>query len=111
MPLPTGTMKSTECINSGETQLTGKTITRFFSKLKGGNAGESGNDHVFPTRHLTGALIITAVAVAWASWNFPQLSGQMKLSGLISIGLLITTFVAWVATARAVFRYHRGLLD
>jgi PAS domain S-box-containing protein len=113
MGLPTGTMKSTECINSGETQLTGKTITRFFSKLKAGNAGESGtgNDHVFPTRHLTGALIITAVAVAWASWNFPQLSGQMKLSGLISIGLLITCLVAWAATARAVFRYHRGLLD
>ena len=68
--------------------------------------------YAFPTRRLTIALLITAAAIAWSSRNYPQLSpGQLNLAGAASLALLAGCFVSWFGTARAVFRYHRGLLQ
>jgi PAS domain S-box-containing protein len=112
----TDTMKSTDCIGNGEGQLAGNTVSRLFrgvqtSRTPAARVSETGNDYAFPTKLLIVALLITAAAVAWNAGNYPQLSLEhVTATGLVGLGLLAACFVIWFTTARAVFRYHRGLL-
>jgi PAS domain S-box-containing protein len=68
---------------------------------------QTAGGRVFPIRMLIGAIVITAAAVVWTSWNLTQLASA---SGIASLGLLGACVAAWFVTARAVFKYHRSLL-
>ncbi len=114
MHVPTGAMKTTDYIANGEAQLANTTLSRLLNGLRGRSGAPEIEtaSYAFPTRRLTIALLITAAAIAWSSRNYPQLApGQINLAGVASLGLLAGCFVAWFGTARAVFRYHRGLLE
>jgi len=112
----TDTMKSTDCIGNGGAQLAGNTVTRLIRGLQTDRAAtspgpEAPNARAFPTRLLVVALLITAATVAWNAGNYPQLSLEhVTLPGVAGLILLLGCFVVWFTTARAVFRYHRGLL-
>src|SRR5690349_9371218 len=107
-------MKDSNYTDNGGAQLAGNAFTRLMSGLHAsrnttGKELQTAAGHAFPTRLLTGALVITAAAVGWTCWNYPQLSPG-RISSVASFGLLAACFVSWAGTARAVFRYHRSLL-
>lgn len=112
----TDTMKSTDCIGDDGAQLAGNTVSKLLRGLQTGSMAasrdsEPAGGNAFPTRLLIVALLVTAATVAWDAGHYPQLSLEhITLPGVAGVLLLAACFVIWFTTARAVFRYHRGLL-
>jgi len=105
-------MKSIHYPGNGGTQAAGNPVSGLFNRLRASGTANVENDHVFPTKLLTVALLATAAAVAWSSQNYPWLApGQFSAPGIVSLALLGGCVATWFLTARAVFRYHRGLLE